>query len=38
MPVVSSNYWNMKLNGNDPFGEEILKCLGENMVKELNRR
>jgi multimeric flavodoxin WrbA len=38
MPVVSSNYWNMKLNGNDPYGEGILKRLGENMVKELKRK
>jgi multimeric flavodoxin WrbA len=35
MPVVSSNCWNLKLNGNDPYGEEILRRLGENMVKEL---
>jgi multimeric flavodoxin WrbA len=35
MPVVSSNYWNMKLSGNDPYGEGILKRLGENMAKEL---
>jgi multimeric flavodoxin WrbA len=38
MPVVSSNYWNMKLTGNDPYGEEILKRLGENMVKEITTR
>jgi hypothetical protein len=38
MPVVSSNYWNMKLTGNDPYGEEILKRLGENMVKEIKTR
>jgi multimeric flavodoxin WrbA len=38
MPVVSSNYWNMKLNGNDPYGEGILTRLGENMVKELKLR
>jgi hypothetical protein len=35
MPVVSSNYWNLKLTGDDPYGEEILKQLGRNMVKEL---
>jgi multimeric flavodoxin WrbA len=33
MPVVSSNYWNMKLVGQDDYGEDILKRLGENMVK-----
>jgi multimeric flavodoxin WrbA len=38
MPVVSSNYWNMKLTGSDAYGEEILKRLGENMVKELKLR
>jgi hypothetical protein len=38
MPVVSSNYWNMKLTGDDPYGEGILKRLGENMVKELKLR
>jgi hypothetical protein len=27
----------MKLNGNDPYGEGILKRLGENMVKELQK-
>jgi multimeric flavodoxin WrbA len=38
MPVVSSNYWNLKLNDNDRYGEEILKQLGRNMVKELQYR
>jgi hypothetical protein len=38
MPVVSSNYWNVKLNGEDPYGEEILKTLGKNMAKELQNR
>jgi multimeric flavodoxin WrbA len=38
MPVVSSNYWNMKLIGEDPYGEEILKQLGKNMGKELTGR
>jgi hypothetical protein len=38
MPVISSNYWNMKLTGDDPYGEEILKRLGENMVKEIKLR
>jgi multimeric flavodoxin WrbA len=37
MPVVSSNYWNVKLNGTDAYGEEILKTLGKNMAKELHR-
>jgi hypothetical protein len=35
MPIVSSNYWNLKLNGEDRFGEKILKILGENMIREL---
>jgi hypothetical protein len=35
MPIVSSNYWNLKLSGEDKFGEKILKILGENMVREL---
>jgi multimeric flavodoxin WrbA len=35
MPVISSNYWNMKLSGEDPYGEAILKRLGENMAKAL---
>jgi multimeric flavodoxin WrbA len=38
MPVVSSNYWNVKLNGEDPYGDEILKTLGRNMVKALENR
>jgi multimeric flavodoxin WrbA len=38
MPVVSSNYWNMKLTGDDPYGKEILKQLGRNLVKELEIR
>jgi multimeric flavodoxin WrbA len=38
MPVVSSCYWNMKLTGEDLYGEKILKRLGENMVKELRFR
>jgi multimeric flavodoxin WrbA len=38
MPVVSSNYWNMKLTGDDQYGEEILTRLGENMLKELKFR
>jgi hypothetical protein len=38
IPVVSSNYWNVKLNGEDPYGEEILKTLGKNMAKELQNR
>jgi hypothetical protein len=35
MPVVSSTYWNLKLTGEDAFGEEVLKQLGVNMAKEL---
>jgi multimeric flavodoxin WrbA len=38
MPVVSSNYWNVKLNGQDSYGEEILETLGRNMAKELQNR
>jgi multimeric flavodoxin WrbA len=38
MPVVSSNYWNLKLNGDDPYGEEILTRLGQNLVRELQCR
>jgi multimeric flavodoxin WrbA len=37
MPVVSSNYWNLKLTGEDAYGEEIMRCLGENMVKLLQK-
>jgi multimeric flavodoxin WrbA len=36
MPIVSSNYWNIKLTGEDKYGEEILLTLGKNMAKELN--
>jgi multimeric flavodoxin WrbA len=35
MPVVSSNYWNMMLQGDDPYGVSILERLGENMAAEL---
>jgi multimeric flavodoxin WrbA len=38
MPVVSSNYWNLKLTGSDPYGEEILRRLGKNMAQELALR
>jgi multimeric flavodoxin WrbA len=38
MPVVSSNYWNLKLIGDDPYGVGILKQLGENMAKELKKQ
>jgi multimeric flavodoxin WrbA len=38
MPVVSSNYWNMKLSGSDGYGEGILRQLGKNMAKELKLR
>jgi multimeric flavodoxin WrbA len=38
MLVVSSNYWNLKLNGDDPYGEEILTRLGQNLVLELQHR
>ena len=33
LPVVSSTYWNMMLNsGDDSFGEDTLRQLGENMA------
>lgn len=35
MPVVSSSYWNIKLEGSDAYGEEILRTLAENMAKLL---
>ncbi len=35
MPVVSSSYWNIKLEGEDQYGEEILRTLGRNMAKML---
>lgn len=35
MPVVSSNYWNMKHDGVDPYGNEIMERLGINMAKML---
>ncbi len=38
MPIVSSNYWNMKLTGEDPYGESILITLGENMSSILKNR
>jgi multimeric flavodoxin WrbA len=37
MPVVSSNYWNMKLTGEDAYGEKILTQLGKNMAALLLR-
>ena len=36
MPVVSSSYWNIKLEGSDGYGEEILRTLAENMAKLLD--
>ena len=37
MPVVSSTYWNMMLNsGDDSFGEDTLRQLGENMACLVN--
>lgn len=38
MPVVSSSYWNIKLEGNDAYGEEILRTLGENMSCFMRQR
>ena len=37
MPIVSSSYWNIKLEGEDKYGEEILRTLGYNMAKMLQR-
>lgn len=36
MPVVSSTYWNIKLEGEDKWGEETLRTLGTNMARLLN--
>lgn len=33
MPVVSSCYWNVKLEGEDKFGDRVLRTLGRNMAK-----
>ncbi|MCB6993996.1 flavodoxin family protein [bacterium 210820-DFI.6.37] len=38
MPVVSSNYWNLKLEGEDPYGDGIMVRLGENFAKMLRGR
>lgn len=35
MPIVSSSYWNIKLEGADAYGEDILRTLGVNMAKLL---
>lgn len=35
MPVVSSTYWNIKLEGEDTWGEKTLRTLGYNMAKML---
>ena len=35
MPVVSSSYWNIKLEGEDKFGGRVLRTLGSNMAKLL---
>ena len=35
MPVVSSSYWNIKLEGKDEYGEDTLRTLGYNMAKML---
>jgi multimeric flavodoxin WrbA len=35
MPVVSSNYWNMKHDGADTYGNDIMKRLGSNMAQML---
>ena len=38
MPVVNGNYWNIKLEGINPYGEDILFVLGKNMAEALGRR
>jgi multimeric flavodoxin WrbA len=38
MPVVSSNYWNMKLTGQDEYGIEILETLAPNMAELLHAK
>lgn len=35
MPVASSTYWNIKLEGEDKHGERTLRTLGYNMAKML---
>ncbi len=35
MPIVSSTYWNIKLEGNDIHGQKTLQNLGENMARLL---
>ncbi len=35
MPVASSTYWNIKLEGEDSWGERTLRTLGHNMAKML---
>lgn len=35
MPVVSSTYWNIKLEGEDKWGEKTLRTLGYNMAETL---
>lgn len=37
MPVVSSSYWNIKHNGSDPFGIDVLQTLAKNMVLQLHQ-
>ncbi len=37
MPIVSSNYWNIKLEGADPYGEDILRILAKNMAELLGK-
>ena len=38
MPVINGNYWNIKLEGTNPYGEDILFVLDNNMVEALGRR
>ena len=37
MPIVNSDYWNMLHNGEDGFGEDIMRTLGLNMAELLGR-
>ncbi|MBR3006415.1 MAG: flavodoxin family protein [Erysipelotrichaceae bacterium] len=38
MNIISSDYWNVLLNGNDPYGEAVLHKLAVNMSAYLNER
>ncbi len=38
MPIISSSYWNVRLDGDDGFGDRVLTQLGLNMAEEVNIR